>query len=810
MHNPRGGNDRNCESNQERNNDNLLFNSQNNENGGYPCPRAFPFACYELQNNTERAQCNAINSDQNYDDISQLNLADEQGVLHPKGTRTPKLYYYEGSTLRIEWTNQHGCGMNEKTHCDIVLQYACGDTLTDDCGEPDSGKQCGPRDGVPITNNPTERGQVTYNLLFNGGTENINRDRRDRSSTERIPLSLDYNVQSDPRFPRHETLAYYTKCYQRERNKGLWTADRNVNNDIGSTATRQQNNANRHGLECPEERDYYPYWAPSPWKDIAILTDRFADCAKIVAESQNIKEKYECVCPSCLSKNQQIPNNKGGCTAQGGTWQYIPPHGINAPVCGPPPTSVENLLGGPSSFNWTIPFNVASGSQCVLRLRYNISTGDPISKTNANHVTLQGTSSLNQGNSPLLDRQNSEAKSYKSFVEMPIETHPAARLGTAINTNQFGRTFQDRSFVFEIRKRANAVGEEQKNLANSGTAIGNTIHNLNVRGKRGDIQDVYPSVQYDFVPNELFVLQHDLVHVQWTGTDYNVNRGDGDEAIGGPPYPTDLSVSGADRHNIVQMRGSNRFARFQSDITMFQLTKEQQFKLQFIDQNLTECLTMAEMLLLNQETVPAGEQRLLNTVGNRNKYYKNCGYLSNARTPYFDAGLVRPGGMGEYHFMSTRNTVFGTHVQTAVVYVQSSLLANGSIVFAVAGLGLGTLLAGVFFMRFRKRKREMGTQNNFVVLKSALEPKPAAQAPQVPKRMRADLVPVVASSEHLLPSAISSTTVVAAHNHDAGEDGELSFKKGDRITVLRKDDSGWWEGRLPTGETGVFPANYVH
>jgi hypothetical protein len=49
MHNPRGGNDRACETNQNRNNGNRLFDSQNNDNGGYSCPMAFPFACYEIE-----------------------------------------------------------------------------------------------------------------------------------------------------------------------------------------------------------------------------------------------------------------------------------------------------------------------------------------------------------------------------------------------------------------------------------------------------------------------------------------------------------------------------------------------------------------------------------------------------------------------------------------------------------------------------------------------------------------------------------------------------------------------------------------
>lgn len=75
----RGSNNRLDEARRDRNNANRLFDSQNNNRGGY---------------------------------------------------NVGSLYYYEGSTLSIEWTNQHSCA-DQNNHCEQILQYMCDDRLRD-------------------------------------------------------------------------------------------------------------------------------------------------------------------------------------------------------------------------------------------------------------------------------------------------------------------------------------------------------------------------------------------------------------------------------------------------------------------------------------------------------------------------------------------------------------------------------------------------------------------------------------------------------------------------------------------------------
>ena len=56
---------------------------------------------------------------------------------------------------------------------------------------------------------------------------------------------------------------------------------------------------------------------------------------------------------------------------------------------------------------------------------------------------------------------------------------------------------------------------------------------------------------------------------------------------------------------------------------------------------------------------------------------------------------------------------------------------------------------------------------------------------------------------------MSRQKLQAQYDFTARVANELTFKEGDIITLIDKDETGMWKGELEDGKIGLFPYNYV-
>lgn len=667
MHNPRGSNNRNCrnDNNDRRRNGNRLFDSQNNDKGGYSCPRSYPF---KRDDNGQNGAVNAFGD-----------LTSSSG----REIDTDTFFYYEGTTIHVEWTSQHGSGENENIDARMLFQYACADDAPSNADSHLRSLISNEyiRDGTPINNNDGDNtnDEATTTIPENANSANC--------AGSNCPL--------DGRYGFHETHEWYEWCEQRERNKGLFTADQlpiNSNNNNRAKNTRQNPNGNRRGLECPEERDYWPYWTPTMWKDIAIgvPSEDMSACEADARESQNVKDKCYCDMSDVTNPQTPYPNNQADCDQKSGDWKCAGKWNLDAPSCFQLPFMRDNHLGNQVngyaiSYNWTLPWleEGVNSKRCVLRLRYNASTDD--FDKNLDRTSNCDPNDYDCTNSPIADRDNREELTY---VHVFGSTDDREKLSLAVNTNQYARTFQDRTYVFDIKRRTSEIKDMCKK----------DIVNVNVRGKRGNIVQTYPSVEYDFVPQDVQVEAQDCLHMQWIGSDYNPNRNP-NNGEGGPYNPNNVNEAKADRTNLVQFeRLGQNHPLHHEDVPLSLFSNkdgepdyEFMRRMAFLDQDINDCDTLEQLKNRNPNNRQA-----------RERDPRNCAKLNAQETPYFKGGVFKVYAEGTHKFMSTRNNNFSNRSQKLKVVVtecKSNCEGGGLSGGAVAGIVIG-VLAGVGLIGF--------------------------------------------------------------------------------------------------------------
>jgi len=288
-----------------------------------------------------------------------------------------------------------------------------------------------------------------------------------------------------------------------------------------------------------------------------------------------------------------------------------------------------NGLGGQfNSYNWTIPSCIVS-ENCVLRIRYNISTTDYNDWATFSNYNGPQLSPITQD--PYVDPFGCS------------KTGGYCNLSLAIDTSQFGRTFQDRSHVFAIRTRPSGVTDTAR------------IFNINVRGKRGNIVEVFPSTEYDYAPNSLLVRPTDYLHIQWTGCDTN------------PQGRAGNGRDQTDRSNFLQVLdpGQNYFDLWSNIPAGSRIFQDQTTAMRaaYLDQ--TNCLNFSQ---LNN--------------GQDTQNPRNCMEL-NAASPYFDLGLVQVGFSGTVYYRCSRNNDFSNRSQKGVIVSNPALQTFGVVIVSI-------------------------------------------------------------------------------------------------------------------------------
>jgi len=242
-------------------------------------------------------------------------------------------------------------------------------------------------------------------------------------------------------------------------------------------------------------------------------------------------------------------------------------------------------------------------------------------------------------------------------------------LRLAFDTNQFGRTFQDRSHTFSIVDPPAAI-----------VASKTKVYNLGVRGKRGNIVQNYPGVEYDFVPNQLTLNQADWIHFQWQGSNFN------------PQNNAGQGTAGTDRSNIVVL---NKYGRQYAPQAVANLVGP----FSGTDANGAAVTHVSNWKLSYPARIDAPNGQNVDFLG-LTTLQKRALALGGVYSPYFDMAPVQMVNAGVFNYLCTRNNAFTNRGQKAQITVVADPTAAAAMQTMSAATAQFISSSGTSWIRF--------------------------------------------------------------------------------------------------------------
>ncbi|KAI7890299.1 SH3 domain-containing protein [Mucor mucedo] len=122
--------------------------------------------------------------------------------------------------------------------------------------------------------------------------------------------------------------------------------------------------------------------------------------------------------------------------------------------------------------------------------------------------------------------------------------------------------------------------------------------------------------------------------------------------------------------------------------------------------------------------------------------------------------------------------------------------------------GIGSILAGGFSLKRSSTSARSSMNERPTSTNSTSHPE--TSAPSIPNKPHPTIAKPVEQVAAPTKKGTMSSRAMVLHDYAPESEDEIKLMRGEYVTVIDQlENDGWWKGTSESGETGVFPSNFV-